>query len=321
MVDVATLRLPVRPALAGVGLVAALVALAGLWVWERHGVAAPEGVLPEAEATSPVRAQGVTDAQLEQAVRDIKKRLRPDEAARSGAAEESSRARAQELTERSDQLQGALDGTRRERDRLLAENDRLAASNHALRAREAALVQALLKSQRDLERERDEGPAVRPQAGSPTRSPVAASDRDRDEGLVELVATGSDPSPDGRAELLQRLIDDLGAREVGDGSLITAPLDVEFAPGTADLAANSGSVLMRLARLARLYDAGTVRIGTDAPLSADRAAGGALSRRRAQAVADALASAYGLRAVVTAASLPVGGGPGAVGTIRAELER
>ena len=106
-----------------VGLAVALAALAGLWVWERHGATGPEGVLPEVDATSRGLAQPVTDAQFQQAVQDIKRRLRPDEAGASGGAAGGSGARARQLAERSDQLQGALDATRRERDRLLAENE------------------------------------------------------------------------------------------------------------------------------------------------------------------------------------------------------
>ena len=176
--------------------------------------------------------------------------------------------------------------------------------------------------QRDVERKRDGGPAVRPQAASPRARPRRApGTRIGNEGLVQLAATESASSPEDDASLLQRLIDDLGARKAGDGALITVPLDVGFAPGTADLAADAGRILARLAQLAHLYDAGTVSIDIGPPTSADRGAGGALPQQRAQAVADALASAYGLRTVVAAAVAPAAGGPVAMKTIRVELRR
>jgi outer membrane protein OmpA-like peptidoglycan-associated protein len=265
-------------------------------------------------------AVAISDQQLAEAIHEIKRRLRPDEVALAGSAEEPSRARAERLRQKIARLQSELDSARQARDGLLEDNRRLATANQALQARATALEQA---------RPVAEGTADRSPNGSHSRpspdaeqngSPASVSPQiDSPRVPAQLVAEDS-PFPD-RGMRLRALMDELGAEVTRDGTLVLEPLHVAFDPANDELTESSNAVLTKLAALARLYGAEAVHVSLFHSTSAGQDDGRASLQRRARALSEALASIYGAGAAVTAAVEPGGVGNPAEGIIGVEIRR
>lgn len=103
------------------------------------------------------------------------------------------------------------------------------------------------------------------------------------------VASGSEIAPQADAEA-QRSLQDLGAQKTPDGYVLTLPETVLFDYNKAELLPASSATIDKVAKLLAYYDRAKIGVNGHTDSTGNESANQDLSQRRAQAVADALAS-------------------------------
>lgn len=108
------------------------------------------------------------------------------------------------------------------------------------------------------------------------------------QGTAPKVASGEEVDPKAEAEA-QRSLKDLGAEKTPDGYVLTLPETVLFDYNKADLKAEASGTIDKVAKLLAYYDKAKIGVLGHTDSTGDAQGNQDLSKRRAQAVADALA--------------------------------
>ncbi len=123
-----------------------------------------------------------------------------------------------------------------------------------------------------------------------TTESVLGAARSSIQGVAPAAQVASAPNVDPQADAeAQKSLKDLGAQKTPDGYVLTLPETVLFDDNKADIKPDADAILAKVAKLLAYYD--KVQIGVqDTDNTGDAAYNLDLSKKRAQAVADALAA-------------------------------
>ncbi|MCB9943252.1 MAG: OmpA family protein [Geminicoccaceae bacterium] len=261
-------------------------------------------------ALSEVRAsKQLLDEELQAARKDVsvyaadasalREELSRVQSGAAGEAAQAATARGDDVT--AQRLQEAQAEIERLTEELISRESRLTElaaggqNGESSNARIAALEDQLAATESD--RDKLEAQLVSLRDNPPPSVEPAAAPADQAQEVPERIEA---PAPEVVVATVEPIaeinsfLNDLHARDTGDGWLMTVPDGIVFAPGSDELAVEASPALSKIASLVEHFDQSDVRIVGHTDSFGDAAVNRDLSLRRANSVRDYLTRNYGI---------------------------